>query len=141
MDEFRRHRLSSEALSGLLDRIAEALRSVPGIVAAVLYGSAAEALPCRDLDIALIVDRAVWPAAQDEELEDRVARLLSPLSSIPVDVHVVNDAPPGFQYHVTLGRPFLVRDEEAYADFVERAWDMYFDFAPFIRRYFEELIQ
>lgn len=141
MDELRRYEASPETWDDLLARIARALASVEGLIAAVLYGSAAEGLPFRDLDIALVVDREIWPAQEDWERENRLADQLVSLSPFPIDVRVVNDAPPGFRYHVTLGRPLLVRDEEAYADFLERTWDLYFDFAPFARRYFEEVVR
>lgn len=141
MNEVSRTYLSTEQLDVLLSQMAERLSAVPGILSAVLYGSAAEGLPCRDLDVALIVDRAVWPIAQDEDLEERVVRLLRPLAPLPVDVRVVNDAPLAFRYHVTRGRPFLVLDKEAYAAFLERTWDEYFDFAPFARKYFGEIVR
>ncbi|MFN3761856.1 MAG: nucleotidyltransferase domain-containing protein [Anaerolineae bacterium] len=141
MEEFHRDEASPEVLDDLLARIAEALASADGLIAAVLYGSAAEGLPFRDLDIALVVDRRVWPAGEDWDRENRLADQVASISPFPVDVRVVNDAPPGFRYHVTRGRPLLIRDEEAYADFVERTWDVYFDFAPFARRYFEELVR
>lgn len=141
MEEFRRHQALPETWDDLLTRLADALMSVDGLIAAVLYGSAAEGLPFRDLDIALLVDREVWPAREDWERESQLADQLASLSPFPVDVRVVNDAPPGFCYHVTLGRPLLIRDEEAYAEFVERTWDLYFDFAPFVRQYFEEVVR
>ncbi len=141
MEEFHRYEASPEVLDDLLARIAEALASVDGLIAAVLYGSATEGLPFRDLDIALVVDRRVWPAGEDWDRENRLADQVASISPFPVDVRVVNDAPPGFRYPVTRGRPFLIRDEEAYADFVERTWDVYFDFAPFAQRYFEELVR
>ncbi|MBC7226275.1 MAG: nucleotidyltransferase domain-containing protein [Thermoflexales bacterium] len=141
MDEFHRQSLPPDTLEALLGRMAEQLRPVEGILAAVLYGSAAEGLPCRDLDVALLVDREVWPPTQDEHLEHRVTRLLASLAPLPVDVRVVNDAPATFRYHVTRGRPFLIGDEEAYATFLERTWDEYFDFAPFARKYFEEIVR
>ncbi len=141
MEEFRRYEAAPETWDDLMARLTEALASVDGLIAAVLYGSAAEGLPFRDLDVALIVDRRVWIADEDWDRENQLAERLASLSPFPVDVRVVNDAPPGFRYHVTLGRPLLIRDEEAYADFVERTWDVYFDFAPLVRRYFEELIR
>lgn len=141
MNEFQRRHLSPAVLDALLERMAEQLRSLRGVLAAVLYGSAAEGLPCRDLDIALIVDRTLWPSSKDEALEDLATRLLEGLSPLPLDVRVVNDAPASFRYHVTQGRPFMVQDEEAYALFLERTWDEYFDFAPFARKYFEEVLR
>lgn len=118
-----------------------ALEGVPGLVAAVLYGSATEGIPFRDLDIALVVDRSVHPAERDWDLLNEVSDRLAPLVPVPVDVRVVNDAPLALRYRVVFGRPFLVQDEEAYAEFTARSWDLYLDFAPVSRRYLEEVVQ
>ncbi len=128
-----------ERLEGWLGRLAQALEEVPGLIAAVLYGSAAEGIPFRDLDIALVVDRSVHPAERDWDLLNDVADRLAPLVPVPVDVRVVNNAPLALRYHVVRGRPLLIRAEEAYLDFVERTLDLYFDFAPVSRRHLEEI--
>ncbi len=139
MDAFRRHSVDDAQLKEWLERMAGALEGVPGLIAAVLYGSAAEGIPFRDLDIALVVDRAVHPAEKDWDLMNDVADLLSPLVPVPVDVRVVNDAPLALRYRVVFGRPLLVRDEETYEEFTARSWDLYLDFEPVSRRYLEEM--
>ncbi len=138
--DLRRYSVDAGDLNEWLARMARELEGVPGLVAAVLYGSAAEGLPFRDLDVALIVDREVCPQERDWDLENALADRLSPLVPIPVDIHVVNDAPLALRYNVTRGRPFWVSDPERYADFVEQSWDLYLDFAPVSRRYLEEVV-
>lgn len=140
-EEVRRHRLEEGEVEPLLERMAEALEEVPGLIAVVLYGSVAEGLPFRDVDVALVVDRGMHPPDGDWELTNRIADRLEAVVPFPLDVHVVNDAPVALRYNVTKGRPFLVRDWEAWYGFVERAWDMYFDFAPFARQYLEDLAE
>lgn len=137
--DLRRHKLEEQEVKLLLERMAGVLREIPGLIAAVLYGSVAEGLPFRDVDVALVVDRRVHPPDRDWELVNRVADRLEAVIPFPPDVHVVNDAPVALRYNVTKGKPFLVRDREAWYAFMERAWDMYFDFAPFARRYLEEM--
>ncbi|MGB9871191.1 MAG: hypothetical protein ACPLYD_05985 [Anaerolineae bacterium] len=139
--EFRRYAVDRSELERWLARMARELAGVSGLVAAVLYGSAAEGLPFRDLDIALIVDREVCPEERDWDLENGLADRLARLVPVPVDVHVVNDAPLALRYNVTRGRPFWVSDPERYADFLEQSWDLYFDFAPVSRRYLEEMVE
>jgi len=139
MDAFRRYSVDEAQLGEYLERMAEALEGLQGLVAAVLYGSAAEGLPFRDLDIALVVDRAVCPAEKDWDLLNDAADLLAPLVPVPVDVRVVNDAPLALRYRVVFGRPFLIRDREAYEEFAARSWDLYLDFEPVSRRYLEEI--
>ena len=136
----RRYSVGANEMEEWLARMARELERVPGLVAAVLYGSAAEGLPFRDLDVALIVDREVYPQERDWDLENALADRLSPLVPVPVDIHVVNDAPLALRYNVTQGRPFWVSDPERYADFVEQSWDLYLDFAPVSRRYLEEMV-
>jgi predicted nucleotidyltransferase len=139
--EFQRYSVDRTELERWLARIARELERVSGLVAAVLYGSAAEGLPFRDLDIALIVDREVCPEEKDWDLENALADCLAPLVPVPVDVHVVNDAPLALRYNVTQGHPFWVSNPERYADFVEQSWDLYFDFAPVSRKYLEEMME
>ncbi len=138
--DLRRYSVDASELKEWLARMARELEGVPGLVAAVLYGSAAEGLPFRDLDVALIVDREVCPQERDWDLENALADRLSPLVPVPLDIHVVNDAPLALRYNVTRGQPFWVSDPERYADFMEQSWDLYLDFAPVSRRYLEEMV-
>jgi hypothetical protein len=126
----------------LKQRLAEHLAGHPEIIFAMLYGSAAQRETFRDIDIGIVVDRALVPARHDVdyiltlgmELERTLTR------PVPVDVVVLNDAPLPFRYNVRMrGVALLVNDWEAYYTFLERTWDDYLDFEPIAMRYLAEL--
>lgn len=106
---------------------------------AVLYGSAAESGPFRDIDLALLLGHAALNAAQRYRLTDDIAAAVEDVLRIPCDVHVVDDARPAFRYNVTLGQPLLVRDHELWADFKERTWNEYLDVQWLHDAYLREL--
>lgn len=121
----------------------EALRSVlaeqPAIVFAVLYGSAAEDGPFRDVDVAVMVDRAQLPREQDLDFTFELTEALEAVAPAPVDVRLLNEAPLPYRYNVSRGRPLLVRDDEAWYMFLERTWDEYLDFRPVAMQYIREM--
>lgn len=106
---------------------------------ALLYGSVLQRASFRDIDIALMVDRAVVPVARDIDYILALTSELQPALSVPLDMHVINDAPLPFQYNVSRGKPLIVNDQQALCTFLERTWDMYLDFQPVAMRYLEEL--
>ncbi|HIP88158.1 MAG TPA: hypothetical protein EYH27_06970, partial [Anaerolineales bacterium] len=81
--DLRRHKLEEREVKLLLERMAGVLREIPGLIAAVLYGSVAEGLPFRDVDVALVVDRRVHPPDRDWELVNRVADRLEAVIPFP----------------------------------------------------------
>ncbi len=123
----------------VLARLRELLEPREEIVFAYLHGSFAEGLPCNDIDLAVYVDKARVEDAFDYEMGLSVE--LTRALRFPVDVHVLNDAPLGFQHSVLQGEAILVRDEEFLADFIERVAREYMDFAYLGRMYLEELLR
>jgi predicted nucleotidyltransferase len=119
--------------------LALCLQDRPEILFAILYGSAAEGLPFRDLDIALFVDRASVPASAELDYAFALADELEQVALHPVDVRVINDAPLPFRYNVSRGIPLLVNEKEAFARFLERTWDEFLDFQPVAMQYLKEL--
>ena len=124
---------------GLKDNLVRGLRHRPEILFAVLYGSASQGQPFRDLDIALFVDRARLPASADLDYSFDLADELERLAQYPVDVRVINEAPLGFRYNVSRGTALVVNDGEAFAHFLERTWDDYLDFQPVALLYLREM--
>ncbi len=121
------------------EKLVQVLQGRREIHFALLYGSAVEGQPFRDLDIGLVVDRTIVPASADwdyafalaDELEDRVA--------YPVDVRVINEAPLPFRYNVSCGKPLVIHDREAFYRFLERTWDEFLDFKPVALQYLQEV--
>ena len=123
----------------LRETLVSRLKGRPEILFAILYGSAAEGGPFRDLDIALYVDRTLIPAAADLDHAFDLAEELERVVPYPVDVRVINDAPLPFRYNVSRGTALVVNDEERFFHFLERTWDDYLDFEPVAMQYLKEL--
>jgi predicted nucleotidyltransferase len=121
------------------DALALCLPDRPEILFAILYGSAAEGLPFRDLDIGLFVDRVSVPASAELDYAFALADELEQVASHPVDVRVINDAPLPFRYNVSRGILLMVNDKEVFARFLERTWDEFLDFQPVAMQYLKEL--
>jgi len=109
------------------------------IVFAMIYGSALEGESYRDLDIGLFVDRSQVPSLEDFDFVCSILEELESPVTMPIDMHVINDAPLGFRYNVSHGVPMVIHDKEAYYHFLERTWDEYHDFAPVAMKYLQEM--
>jgi hypothetical protein len=123
----------------ILDDLIQRLSGRSEIRFAVLYGSAAEGRPFRDLDVGIFVDRAIVSPTADLDYAFELADELENAVLYSVDVRVINDAPLGFRYNVSRGIALIVNDREALARFLERTWDEYLDFQPVAMQYLKEL--
>jgi predicted nucleotidyltransferase len=124
---------------GLKEALARCLADRPEILFALLYGSAAEGVPFRDLDIGIFVERTSVPPAKEWAYAFALADDVSSVVPYPIDVWVVNDAPLPFRYSVSKGIALVVNDPDALAAFLTRTWDEFLDFRPVAMRYLEEL--
>ena len=115
------------------------LEGRPEIIFAILYGSAAEGVPFRDLDVALWVDRALVPESAELDYAFDLADELERILPYPVDLRVINEAPLPFRYNVSRGTKLVVNDYELYYTFRERTWGEYFDFEPVMMQYLRDL--
>lgn len=125
--------------TAILGQLNRELSQFPGIVFAVLYGSAAEGDDFQDLDVGVMVDREVISLSDAPLYEFEVERALSRSVPYAVDVRLLNDAPLPFLYNVSKGVPILLREAEAWYRFKEHTWDMWLDFQPVAMRYLREL--
>lgn len=132
--------MSSDERERLVQQLKPILYSRPELVFAYLHGSFLEGEPFRDVDLVVYV---TWPVERNlsfRQYELDLSVELTQQMRVPVDVRVLNDAPMGFRYHALKGRLLLVKDVELLDEVRARAWDDYFDFAPFARQYFSEAI-
>ena len=120
-----------------VDALRETFSGFDGVRFAVLYGSAAESEQYRDLDVAVLLDRKLAPAALDLAYGTELELALFRAVDFPVDLRIVNDARLPFRYAVSRGRPLLLNDPESWYLFRERTWDEWFDFEPIARRHLE----
>ena len=112
---------------------------IPGLASAYLFGSEAEGRSHResDIDIGVLLDWQAYPSRRDR-FEARL-RLLSELArgleGRPVDVVVLNDAPPQLARHIaTRGRRVFCLDAAMDHAFVRDAQLRAADIDPFLRR-------
>lgn len=113
-----------------------ALAGRPEIAFAYLHGSFAQGLPYHDLDVALYLS----PIPKDIfEYEMQLSIELTRRLGFPVDVHILNEAPLGFQHAVLQGQILLVRDEAFLTDFIERVSRDYAEFVYLGRAYLQEV--
>ncbi|PWB73268.1 MAG: hypothetical protein C3F15_10025 [Holophagae bacterium] len=111
----------------------------PAVASVYLFGSRAEGREHResDLDLGLLLDRSVLPTRR--ERFDTAVRLSAELqaenATNPVDLVVLNDAPPLFARRiVTEGRRVYCRDLEIDHAFVRDVQLRAADLQPFLER-------
>lgn len=112
------------------------------ILFAYLHGSFLdEDLPYHDLDVAVYLDPA-WASGQDLfEYEMALSVDLTLALHVPVDVHVLNEAPLGFQHSVLhRGEVLFSRDDECLTDLIEQVGLAYVDFSYYVREYLREVM-
>jgi predicted nucleotidyltransferase len=122
-------------------RLREALEARTEIVFVYLHGSFAEGLPFHDVDVAIYLDPALVTATDVFDYEMNLSVELTRAFRVPVDVHVLNGAPLGFQHSVLQGEALLVRDEDELTGFIERVSLEYMDFAYLGRQYLLDVLR
>ena len=122
--EFRYFSMSEEEREAFLRRLEELLAREEHVVFAYVHGSFVSGRPFRDVDVAVWVEdpeNAFYYAVE-------LAAEFSSSLGLPIDIHVLNNAPLPFKYHVfARGRLLFSRDEEARLREVSLAFRMYFD--------------
>lgn len=125
----------------LRKRIIEALEPHQEIVFAYLHGSFLDKyLPYHDVDVAVYLDPP-WIAPQDIfEYQMALSVDLTLALHVPIDVHVINEAPLGFQHSVLYrGEMLLSRDAERLTAFIERVGLAYMEFSYYVQDYLQEV--
>lgn len=138
-----------EAPAPVVDAIVESLAAAEteasGVASAYLFGSLAEGRAHRESDVDLGVLLA-WGAhptrARRFEAGIRLAGRLQAALGRPVDLVVLNDAPPLLGRHVvTCGRRLLCRDAAADHDYVRDVQLRAADLEPWLRRLRERKLE
>ncbi len=114
-------------------KLARRLAPFEDILFAFVFGSRARgtARPDSDLDVAVYLSPNLTP----KERFDTRLRLHAELEDFgPVDVVILNDAPPLLAHRALLGAPIEIRDREAYVRFFVRTMGLADD-----DRYFQEV--
>lgn len=126
--------------TAIIEAIIGKLREHPEILFAYLHGSFLTSESFNDIDLALYLQTRP-DSVLDYELNMEVI-LTNTIARVPVDVKLLNGAPLSFQYNVIReGVSIVVNDDNERAEFQERTIKYYFDFAPFRKRYLEEVFR
>ena len=124
--------------SDVSERLRDALREIPGLVSAYLFGSTATGREHResDVDIALLVDRAAYPAAADRfDLRLTASVVLRRATGREVDLVILNDAAPQFARSIlTRGQRLLSNDPQQEHAHLRMVLSRAADLEPFLRR-------
>lgn len=115
----------------MLDAVREILAADPRIAYAIAFGSVARgrAGPHSDLDVAIGL---AGGASLDLLALGALSGRLAEIAERPVDLVLLDEAPPSLAYRVFRdGRALVVRDPEALAQRKVRAILEYLDFQPF----------
>jgi hypothetical protein len=122
--DFRTFHMEGEERKRLLRGLRRLLEGVGGIVFAYAHGSFVELDEFRDVDVALWVKD---PEDAFSYAVDLSARLEAE-AGVPVDVHVLNDAPLSFKRHVfTKGELLLSIDDGFRLRILDETLRRYFD--------------
>lgn len=130
-----------EQRADLRRQLQTALESHREVVFAYLYGSFLdEVLPYHDVDVAVYVDPN-WASGQDLfEYEMTLSVDLTLALHVPADVHVLNEAPLGFQHNVLYrGEVLFSRDDERLTNLIEQVGLQYIEFSYYVREYLQEV--
>jgi hypothetical protein len=131
---------SAKDKAALTEAIAGELQNHPEILFAYMHGSFLTSEFFNDIDLALFL-RKTPPSLVEYELNMEVL-LSRVVGGMPVDVRLLNGAPLSFQFNVVKeGLPIFVNDAGERAEFQERTIKYYFDFAPFRKRYLQEVFR
>lgn len=130
-----------EQRDGLRRRLRSELESYQEILFAYLHGSFLdEGLPYQDVDVAIYLDptRVTYQDLFEYEMTLSVDLTLD--LRVPVDIHVLNEAPLGFQHNVLYrGELLFSRDDECLTNLIEKVGLAYMEFAYHVREYLREV--
>jgi predicted nucleotidyltransferase len=124
----------------MVGRLRQRLADIPPsrLASAYLFGSHARGHAHRDsdVDVAVLLDREAFPTARDRfEERVRLATALGAGPTSPVDVVVLNDAPPSLGRRIIAeGLRICCADDEADHAYVRDVMLRAADLEPFLRR-------
>jgi predicted nucleotidyltransferase len=116
------------------------IREQEEILFAYIHGSFVEGRPYHDIDVAIHIAPEILTKVDVFDYEMDLSTRLTLSIHVPVDVHILDQAPLGFRHSVFQGELLFTRDEELLTDYIERVgWD-YMQFAYHIREYLLEVM-
>ncbi len=123
------------------DTLARVLGDHPQVVVAFLFGSFLDQPRFRDIDVGILVDPRQVPESDAWSFASQLATDLELAIRYPVDLVILNYASIAVRYYASLGEVLVCKDAETRYLFLERAWDEYLDFEPFLRASLRDLLE
>jgi predicted nucleotidyltransferase len=123
-NEFKYYEMNWEEKGRLLNELKRTLENIESILFAYVYGSFIKRDFFRDIDVAVWIDKPEEAFRHEVDLSSN----LEADFKIPVDVHVINEAPLPFKHAVFIwGRLLFSRDKEARIRIVDETIRQYAD--------------
>ncbi len=113
----------------IVERLKTALQDTDGIAFAYLFGSFPKREKSRDIDLGIYIEESSY--RRRAEIVERLYGKLEGVSE-PVDIRILNGAPPSFLYHVLRGELLELRDEELHGRIFETTVRTYLDLKPIL---------
>ncbi|MDY6826546.1 MAG: nucleotidyltransferase domain-containing protein [Bacillota bacterium] len=121
----------------LIEKITALIAGEKEILFAYVHGSFAEGDNFRDIDLAVYINE--MPTNEMLKYELLLEEKIESALKLPVDLKVLNNAPPPFCYMVIKkGLKVFVKDDRKRTAFEVSTLQRYFDFQPYRRRYMQE---
>lgn len=121
----------------LIEKISSMLAEENEIIFAYIHGSFTEGGNFRDIDLAVYTNE--MPPDKILKYELKLEEKMASTLKLPVDLKVLNNAPPAFCYMaIKKGIKLFVRDDQKRTAFEVGTFKRYFDFQPYRRRYLQE---
>jgi len=107
--KFKFYRLDSEEKDRIVRILIEALKERGEVLLAMVFGGFVKSGIFRDIDVAIFTGYSI-PYGRVEEYEEELSRSLENLSRLPVDVRVIDYAPPWFRIKALEGITIVERE-------------------------------
>jgi len=133
-----KRRLSKGEKEDLIEKISDILKEEGFVLFAYIFGSFASDSDFKDIDIGIFVS---GESRSSLELELDLEGKIEDIIHIPVDVRVMNNAPPYFIYNILKEGVIIVdRDKSIRSDFEGLIYKKYFEFQHLRNEYLREII-
>ncbi len=137
----KRYVVKEEQYYKNISDVKEVLSKEDNILFAYLHGSFSNLVNFGDIDIAVFLKHVPDNKLDIIDFEFDLGNKIEKIVLFPIDVRVLNLAPPPFRYSVIKkGLRLVEKDEKKRVDFETITLKEYFDFLPFRKRYFKEAL-
>lgn len=130
--EKRLFKITAAGKSKVEMKIANLLKKESGVKFAYIFGSFVHGLSFHDIDVGIYLSHRLDKDAY--ERGTKLSVLLTHEIHFPVDVRVLNHAPPSFVYHVLQGHLVYEKDEDFLCRVMEDTVRQYLDLKPILHQ-------